>query len=97
MRLTSTIKINTGDFFHTEVSRNGNIIRLFVDGFLEDTVIDSTPFEITSTADKVMIGANADSASSTSWDGNIEELEVTKGVGRNTEAFTPPTVPLPRR
>lgn len=78
---------------HVAASRNGSTTRLFVDG---TEVGSGTSVDIQNGSGEVYIGSNATSPGTLSFPGWIDELRVTKGVGRYTANFTPPTAAFPR-
>lgn len=82
----------SGNWVHLAISRNGTDWRLFVDGVLGSSVSgDSTVMNGGSTA--LYLG---NSTGGDQWGGQIDEVRFTKGVGRYTAAFSPPTAAFPR-
>lgn len=79
-------------FFHFAVSRVGSTVRLFLNGVLQATSSISN-FHNSSTP--LLVGGIAVAGYDYFWNGNIRDLRITKGVGRYTATFTPPTDPLP--
>ena len=82
--------ITVGQWHHCAVTWDGSNYRIFVDGALENTATSSAklgpgPYTIA-------IGATYTGNQPT--DGYIEDLRLTQGVARYTEAFTPPTESL---
>lgn len=80
---------------HVAVSRVGDTIRSFVNGVLDSVMVGAANSAIKqSTRSDVVIGKN-----NQEWyfDGCIDELRITRGFGRYTENFTPPTAPFPDR
>ena len=82
--------ITVGQWHHCAVTWDGSDYRIFVDGALENTATSSAklgpgPYTIA-------IGATYTGVQPT--DGYIEDLRLTKGLARYTEAFTPPTESL---
>lgn len=80
-------------WYHVAVCRDGSNLRLFVDGAQlgsTDTTISTDT--IINTDSPVYVGSFANDASPflEFFDGNIENVRITKGVARYTAAFTPP-------
>lgn len=80
-------------WYHVAVSRVDNDFKLFVGGILVGTTASATAVGSSSTS--VSVGAIA--ALGVTWylNGNIDEFRVTKGVGRYSADFTPPSSPFP--
>lgn len=83
---------------HVAASRSGNTLRVFLDGVEKAsadvtgvTIFDSSAVLNVSALDSV--GNNPMGEGSNAW---IDELRITKGVGRYTAGFTPPTAKFPR-
>lgn len=88
------IPINA-DFWHVELSRVDGIAYLFVRGSLEASA--ESGHGITASDHGVIYGCTHDSTSiyEAFTDCQMDEWRVTKGVGRHTASFTPPTAPFP--
>lgn len=92
--ISSTWTPSTGTWYHVAVSRNGSTIRLFADG----VQIGSGTFAGTISGGagrNNTVGYYRDGAEQV-FDGWIDELRVTNGVGRYSAGFTPPTAAFPR-
>lgn len=88
-----TLTINTWQ--HVAVCRDGNTLRLFIDGSVVHTK-DVTGLTIRSpTSVKFTLGAHATDANVLA--GHTDETRITKGVARYTGAFTPPASQFPDR
>jgi len=74
-------------WFHVAVAREGNTLRLFQDGTLIGSALNTTNL----TATQFQVGASLYN----SLLGYIDEFRITKGVARYTSNFTPPTAPFP--
>ena len=74
---------------HVAVCRAGGTIRLFKDG----TVLNAAANSMNMTSSNMRIGSGTNGA--TNMLGSIDEVRITKGVGRYTANFTPPTAPFP--
>lgn len=81
--LTGSITLTTSTWYHIAVSRTGTTMKIFVNGVEEATGTVSTDL---STAKPFIIGTKWD-ASAEFLDGNIDEVRVTKGIGRYTTGF----------
>lgn len=84
----SALSINT--FYHVAISRVSGVTRMFVDG-----VLDGSPYTDPNNyaRDQIRLGRN--NVGSSGLLGYIDELRVTKGIGRYTANFTPPASPFP--
>jgi 3-carboxymuconate cyclase len=91
--IASSTTVPTGAWTHVAVSRSNGVIRLFKDGVLEDE--DEYAGSLTPAVSSFYIGElNRGSITPTyPYQGYLDELRVTVGVGRYTESFTPPTEP----
>ena len=83
--VTSTSNIAIGTWTHVAVARSGGTLRLYVNGILEASAANST--NLTSdTAHAATVGGYWQSASTMEasgyFNGYIEDLRVTKGIGR---------------
>jgi hypothetical protein len=79
-------------YYHFALCRSGNNLKLFIDGVQTGATADLAGVTIAGTAQSVIIGQH----SGGSWfNGKIDEFRVTKGVGRYTADFTPPTLAFP--
>jgi hypothetical protein len=87
--------ITTGEWHHIAVSRNGGVMRMFLDGVLMGSVYANTL--LTDAAADVTVGCTSYNNPGNFFNGYIDELRVTKGVGRygSNTSFTPPTAPFP--
>lgn len=81
-----------GAFQHVAVCRAGTSILLFRNGVLVDAGTYTGPLN---SSGNFRVGVRFDGNVSQSWNGYVDEVRVTKGVARYTEAFTPPTEPFP--
>lgn len=83
--------------FHFAISRNGAVIRLFVNGVMEATRIDYGTVPVGGMPRKTRIGGNENSVNER-WRGYIDEVRITSGVGRYDSdlGFTVPTEAYPR-
>lgn len=80
--------LTLNQWLHVAVSRSAGTTRLFVDGAVVASAADANNY---SAAIDFRIG----SSGSSSVTGNLDEVRLTKGVGRYTAAFTPPSSAFP--
>lgn len=93
--LTGATAVNDGAWHHVAAARSAGTLRFFVDGVLDGSASLVHSFDTNSV---LGIGAQVASRSSAyDFPGYIDELRITKGVGRYTANFTPPTEPFPDR
>jgi hypothetical protein len=83
--------LTTGVWNHFAVSRNSGTLRTFFNGNLVSTISNSTDIAIPT---NLAIGASVATNSNNS-NGYLDDFRVTKGVGRYTASFTPPTAGFP--
>jgi hypothetical protein len=91
--LTGATAVNDGAWHHVAAARSAGTLWFFVDGVLDGSVVLSHNFNT-----YVALGIGAQVASRNSvydFPGYIDELRITKGVGRYTANFAPPTGPFP--
>lgn len=81
--------LSTGQFYHIAVSRNSGVIRAFCDGIKWGEQAGAQ----NKTATNANIGRYGGGGHY--LDGWLDELRITKGVGRYTANFTPPTASFP--
>lgn len=91
--ITAAGIISANIWYHVAACRVGATTRLFVDGVDRASAASNTM--TAATTEKLKVGGDP-AASTNAWDGWIDELRVTKGVGRYTASFTPPTAAFPR-
>ena len=82
--------ITVGQWHHCAVTWDGSYYRTFIDGALENTATSSAKLG----PGPYNIGIGATYTGNQPTDGYIEDLRLTQGVARYTEAFTPPTESL---
>jgi len=92
--IEGTTNVGAG-WHHAAVSRNDDVIRLFVDGVMEAKQTGLSGKNVSGT-ENVLIGDAH--GSEVNWHGYIDELRVTNGVGRydSDSSFTPSTAKFPR-
>lgn len=91
--LVGTTVANTGQWYHVAVTRQGSSIRLFVDGAVESSGTNTQSINFSTSG--LRVGGNGWDGNPGSWNGNIDEVRITKGIARYTAAFTLPTEAFP--
>ena len=87
----STVDVPTEQWSHVAVTRNGDAIRVFIDG-IQRGILTSL---VTGTLGNACAVGARNSGGANPFNGYIDELRITKGVARYTSNFTPPTAPFP--
>lgn len=87
-RITAAQSVNT--WYHIALSRVAGTTRLFSNGVSAGSYADSNNYAATS----ALLGKYYDSATFFLF-GHMDELRITKGVGRYTADFTPPSAQFP--
>ena len=86
-----TATLNTWQ--HVALVRNGSTFTPYLNGIAGTTTTSSAAlYDFTSNP---RIGASTIAAPTDAFQGYMDEFRITKGVGRYTAAFTPPTAPFP--
>lgn len=92
VRTTTLMEI--GVRYHFAITRESGVFRAFLNGTLEGSRTVSAVVDFSNSG--TLYGRNKwDAGSNGMFNGNIDELRITKGVARYTENFTPPTEPFP--
>lgn len=86
--VTASVGLNT--WRHLAWSRQGNTVRVFMDGVLRGTVTNGGAIA----AGNVLVGVSAH-AGGEYLNGYLDEIRLTLGVARYTDDFTPPSGPHP--
>jgi hypothetical protein len=93
---TSGFTFSTNTWYHVAVSRTAGVVKIFVDGVEYFSGANTQSYNIQNTY--VAVGARQLTSGVESYgyffSGYIDELRVTKGIGRYTAAFTPPSAPF---
>ena len=84
--LVSTSSVSYGTFTHIEITRSGNAFRLMVNGVVEATGTFSGEVSFSPNPDSIYLGFRCPCY--------IDDFQLTKGIARHTEDFTPPTAEL---
>lgn len=82
-----------GQWIHLAFSRNAGVLRLFSNGVLVQSQPNTAV--IGSVSNPLVIGRRIDG--NYPFNGYLDDLRITKGVGRYTAAFTPPATSFPVR
>lgn len=92
-RITSSA-LSASTWYHVAVSRSGTSTRLFINGTQSgSTYTDSTSY--LNASGRPWIGINAFNTTQ-GLNGYIDDLRITKGIGRYTANFTAPTAAFPK-
>lgn len=84
--LTSTNALVAGQWNHVAISRIGTTTRMFLNGALEAST--TTAITLTGSTSALWIGYDTVGF----WNGYIDDVRITKGVGRYSAAFTVPAL-----
>lgn len=91
--VSTTTLLNISTWYYFAVSRSGSTARLFLDGVQEASVTNTSTFDFSTL--NTRIGSNGWDGASSHFPGFIDEIRITKGVGRYSANFTPPTAAFP--
>lgn len=96
-RIDSGVTPQAGQWYHFALSRVSSNTRLFVNGVQGGvTYADTTNYTVgTGTRPYIGAGAWGSNSGEAFFDGYMDELRITKGVGRYTTTFTPPVIRVP--
>jgi hypothetical protein len=87
---------NLNQLYNIEVTRNGNLVYIFVDGILLNPGGTAFSRTIQNTTTPLLIGAsNFDASYLYRFNGYIDDLRITTGISRHTANFPLPTEPFP--
>lgn len=84
-----------GIWSHLALSRVSNVTRMFVNGFQEGVSYTDNYNNLVGTNKRPLMGVNAWGPPNGSYKGWLDEIRITKGIGRYTSNFTPQTAPFP--
>ena len=93
--LTGTISVPTTTWTHVVAARANGILRMFVNGVLDNSV--ATTASLNGVGAPVYVGRTFDTSGTVYFTGYIDDLRITKGVARYIANFTPPQQALPRQ
>jgi len=93
-RVTAAAALQPNREYDVSVSRNGSVIRIYVDGVLVGTATSVTTIWVGPS--NLFIGGDTGSSGATTYAGTgwIKALRYTLGVGRYPEAYSPKNIPL---
>ena len=94
--VTSGTLLSATTWHHIVATRQGNTLRLFIDGVLQGEDTASSTNQINDSTNSILIGAewNAGaSASATHFTGYMDGIRIVKGYAAYTTDFTPPIRP----
>ena len=86
-QIEGTTVLNTGQWYHVALVKNGNTTTLYLDGTSEGSVIDTLTYTQPTT---FRIGQRY-TGTAYNLDGYLDDFRITKGVARYTSNFTAPT------
>jgi hypothetical protein len=82
--------LTTGVWYHIAINRTGTAWRGYIDGV--GTSLATSAAAIVNSSYSLRLGGPSDSALYNGW---LDEIRLTKGVGRYPSNFTPPTAAFP--
>lgn len=88
---TGATTISASTWHHIAMTRQGTTLRTFLDGVQEGTATFTGMIEPIN--EPLSIGY--DNSGTRYFNGNIDEIRITKGYARYTASFTPPAAPFP--
>lgn len=86
---TNTVSVNT--WTHVAVSKSGNTLKIFIDGTQGYSGTESAMYQ---NALITTLGGFTSGLNGQAFTGYMQDVRITKGVGRYTSNFTPPTQPF---
>jgi len=84
---------STSQWYHVAITRESGVVYMFVDGSLLATH-SATTNDVSNATGDLVVGRRQDSIRP--LNAKIEEIRITKGVARYTQAFTPNTLEFPQ-
>ncbi|RWM02091.1 MAG: LamG domain-containing protein [Mesorhizobium sp.] len=93
LRITGTTAITAGAWYHWALVKVAGTFYMFLNGNLEGT--STTTTYLVQDRQFILGRKSPNGGSPNSWNGWLDELRITKGVGRYTAAFAPPTRSFP--
>jgi hypothetical protein len=89
--LNSQSPINSNQWYHIAVSRHNNVIRLYLDGVLQEEHTPSNPATLNAPFNPNIGAIPFDGTATWFFNGYIDDLRITKGIARYTSNFNVPT------
>jgi hypothetical protein len=86
--------VNTSQWYHIAVVRNGSTITIYRDGVSVGSGTSATAHNPSTTSTLIIGGGSSSGFNNFYFNGYIDDLRVTKGYARYTSNFTPPTSAL---
>lgn len=96
-RITITHSIALNTWTHLALSRVSGVTRIFINGVLMNTGGWADTNSYLCGAGRPNIAANGDNTANGNFNCYLEDLRITKGIGRYSSNFTTPTQSLPRK
>lgn len=87
----------TNAWAHIAVSRVSGTMRIFLNGVVDATAADTVNYGMGNSTLAYIGAANSGVTPVDQFPGNVDELRITKGVGRYTANFTPSGFPFPNQ
>lgn len=91
VRITGTTVLTTNVWHAIALSRVSGVTRLFLNGVQEGSDYADTNIYINTSAARPTVGADGNSLGANSVNGFIDELRISKGIGRYSGTYTPAT------
>lgn len=91
--IASTTVIVPNIWYHIAITRQSEIVRMYINGVFESTVTSG----ILNYSDSSIFYLGASRGATSLLNGDLDEFRITRGVARytGTGSFTPPTTPFP--
>jgi len=90
-RITGATTLATGAWHHVALARFEGVTKLFLDGVQQgSSYVDATSY--LNGTNRPVIGADGNNTANNNYNGWLDEIRVSKGIARWTEAFTAPTL-----
>ena len=94
IQIASTTALAVNTWNHVAVSKVSGVTRLFINGIQEGSSwTDATTY--INGVNRPALGIDANTVNSSFLYGSIDDLRITKGIGRYVSSFTVPTAPFP--
>ena len=90
-----TVSYSTGAWYHFAVVRDGSNVRIFVNGQQTGSAGNISTNTIFNGTNNLEVGGRDATETAQDFNGNLDDVRITKGVARYTADFTPPDYELP--
>ena len=87
--ITGSTTMSTGTWYHVALIRSSGTLSCYLNGVSDATAVSSYTVDF-SPVDKLTIGGS-DPAGAYDYNGQLDEIRISKGIARWTSNFTPPT------